>query len=376
VLIIPGGLISEKICAFVPGTRTLAMAKSGGGMTSRDRETMARTLFGFGQNPNVAGVIVHDGSPGSGYPELKVERLVSELAKSGKPVETVYVREEGGTLESITRGIKLARRMVHDASKLRREPVSISGLSLGVKCGASDPTSGMVGNPVVGYLFDRIVEAGGTAMFGETTEIIGCEELLAARAANQEVAGQILEAVRFIEERVLATGEDIRTVNPVPENIRAGISSLEEKSLGAIYKAGHHSIQGVLKYAERPRGPGLYLVDNWMGPNSIFPGYAAAGAQLTIFQYGGGASARTLLDPSPAVTAPLLWASANPTTYAVAKESLDFYSGTVFEGTETIEEAGERLLRLVIDVASGTLTHGETINYSDPIEVYGLDPLF
>lgn len=376
VLVIPGGLIADKICSFVPGTKTIAMAKSGGGMTTRDREAIARTLFGLGLNPNVAGVILHNGSPGAGYPELRPERLAAEMAQSGKPLEIINVRTEGGTLEAIMKGIKIARKMVYEASKLRREPVNISKLSLGVKCGASDPTSGMVGNPVVGYLFDRIVEAGGTAMFGETTEIIGAENILAARAVNEKVASEILEAVRFIEERALASGEDIRTMNPVPENIAAGISSLEEKSLGAIYKAGHHPIQGVLKYAERPLLPGLYLVDNWMGPNSIFPGYAAAGAQLTIFQYGGGASARTVLDPSPAVTSPLLWTSANPLTYTVAKESLDFYSGTVIEGTESIEEAGERLLHLVIDIASGTLTHGETVNYSEPIEVYGLDPLF
>jgi altronate dehydratase large subunit len=376
VLVIPGGLIAEKICAFVPGTKTFAIAKSGGGMTSRDREAIGRTFFGFGLNPNVAGVILHNGSPGAGYPELKVERLAAEIEKSGKPVEIIDVRKEGGTLEAITKGIKLARRMVLDASKMRREQVDIGKLSLGVKCGASDPTSGMVGNPVVGYLFDRIVDAGGTAMFGETTELIGAEQIVAARAVNEKVAGDILAAVRFIEERALATGEDIRTMNPVPENIAAGISSLEEKSLGAIYKAGHHPIQGVLKYAERPSGTGLYLVDNWMGPSSIFPGYAAAGAQLTIFQYGGGASARTILDPSPAVAAPLLWTSANPVTYAVAGESLDFYSGTVIEGKETIEEAGERLLYLVTEIASGTLTRGETVNYADPIEVYGLDPLF
>lgn len=376
VLVIPGGLIADKICAFVPGTTTIAMAKSGGGMTSRDREAIARTLFGLGLNPNVAGVILHNGSPGAGYTELRPERLAAEITPSGKPLEIINVKTEGGTLEAIAKGIKIARKMVYEASKHRREPVNISELSLGVKCGASDPTSGMVGNPVVGYLFDRIVDAGGTAMFGETTEIIGAEDIVAARAISKEVAAQILGAVRFIEERALASGEDIRTMNPVPENIASGISSLEEKSLGAIYKAGHHPIQGVLKYAERPSLPGLYLVDNWMGPNSIFPGYAAAGAQLTIFQYGGGAAARTVLDPSPAVTSPLLWTTANPMTYTVAKESLDFYSGTVIEGVESIEEAGERLLRLVVDIASGTLTHGETVNYSDPIEVYGLDPLF
>jgi altronate dehydratase large subunit len=376
VLVLPGGLIAEKICAFVPGTKTLAMARSGGGMTTRDREAIGRTFIGLGLNPNVAGVIAHNGYSGAGYPELRPELLASEIAKSGKPVELLNMQAAGGVLEAIAKGVKLARVMVYEASRLRRQPFSIGSLCLGVKCGASDPTSGMVGNPVVGYLFDRVVEAGGIAMFGETTEIIGAEHILAKRAVNDDVARDILEAVRFIEERALATGEDIRTMNPVPSNIAAGISTLEEKSLGAIHKAGHHPVQRVLKYAERPTGPGLYFVDNWMGPNSIFPGYAAAGAQLTIFQYGGGAVERTILDPSPAVAAPLLWTTANPISYSVAGESLDFYSGTVIEGKESLEEAGERLLKVVVDIASGTLTRGETIDYADPIEPYGLDPLF
>ena len=377
ILVIPGGLIAEKICAFVPGTKTIAMAKNGVGMTSRDREAIARTFFGLGRNPNVAGVILHTGDSAAGYPELRTERLASEIAKSGKPLEIINVEAEGGPLEAIQKGIRLARTMVREASKLRREPVGIGKLSLGVKCGASDPTSGMVGNPVVGYLFDRVVEAGGTAMFGETTEIIGAEHILSKRAVNEQVANDILEAVRVVEERALATGEDIRTMNPVPENVAAGISSLEEKSLGAIYKAGHQPIQGVLKYAERPAKPGLYLVDNWMGISSIFPGFAAAGNQLMLHQFGGGGAA---LDPwhapSPGVVAPLLWTSANPATYARTMEGLDFYSGAVIEGKESLEETGERLLLLVVDIASGTLTRGETVNFSDPIEVYSLDPLF
>ena len=148
-------------------------------------------------------------------------------------------------MEAIQKGIKIARELVFEASKVRREPCGLGKLSLGVKCGHSDPTSGMVGNPVAGYLFDRVVEAGGVAMFGETTEIIGAEHILSRRAVNREVEQEILARVKFIEERALSTGEDIRTVNPVPDNIAAGISTLEEKSLGAIYKAGHQPIQGV-----------------------------------------------------------------------------------------------------------------------------------
>jgi altronate dehydratase large subunit len=376
VLILPGGLIAEKICRFLPALKTLTTAKIGAGMTSRDRETVARTLFGLALNPNVAAVILHNGNLESTYPELRNERLAEEIGRSGKPVEIINVGAEGGTLEAIQKGILVGREMLYQASRLRREPVSIGKLSLGVKCGASDPTSGMVGNPVVGYVYDRVVEAGGTAMFGEVTEIIGAEHILAKRAVNERVAQEILDAVRFIEDRALATGEDIRTMNPVPENIAAGISTLEEKSLGAIHKAGSQPIAGVLKYAERPQRPGLYLVDNWMGPNSIFAGFAAAGAQLNIFQYGGGASANTIFDPFPAVVAPLVWTTANPGAYARSAGSLDFYSGGVIEGTETLEESGQRLLQIIVEIASGTLTRAEIISYDAPIEVYTLDPVF
>jgi len=378
VLVIPGGLVASKICEFVLGTRTILSAKGdGAGLTSRDRETIARTLFGLGLNPNVAAVIVQGGDPKTGYPELRTERLVQEITKSGKPVEVIDVSAEGGTLEAIQKGIKLAREMVFEASKTRREPASLGKLSIGVKCGYSDPTSGIVGNPVVGYLYDRVVEAGGVAMFGETTEIIGAEHILARRAINAQVGEEILARVRIIEEKALSTGEDIRTVNPVPDNIAGGISTLEEKSLGAIHKAGHQPIQGVLDYAERPQKSGLYLVDNWMGIPSIFTGYAASGVQLNLFQLGGGGSFfQSILEPSPDAIAPLLWTSANPSTYAWTMGSLDFYCGTVIEGKETLKEAGDRLLRVVVEIASGTVTRSETIHYLGPTEIYTLDPLF
>jgi altronate dehydratase large subunit len=378
VLVIPGGLVASKICDFVPGAKTIVTTQGGVGMTSRDRETVAGTLVGLGLNPNVAGVIVQGGSPQQGYPELRNERLFEEISRAGKPVKLIDTDREGGTLEAIQKGIQVAREMVFEASRVRREPASFGKLTVGVKCGGSDPTSGMVGNPVVGCLCDRLVEAGGTALFGETTEVIGAEHILSRRAVNAEVARQILERVRLTEERALATGEDLRTVNPAPENIAGGISTLEEKSLGAIFKAGHQPIQGVLKYGERPRGPGLYFVDCWMYVYSIYAGFAAAGAQLTLLQYGGGGNpGRTIFDPpSPGLVAPLLWASANPLTQAQDSGNLDFYSGTVIQGKERLEDAGERLVRQVLEIASGTLTRGETINYSNPTHIYTSDPVF
>ncbi|MFA5027536.1 MAG: UxaA family hydrolase [Candidatus Methylomirabilota bacterium] len=377
VLVIPQGIIAKSICDFVPGTRTLITADHGSGRTKNDRETIARILIGLGKNPNAASVIVHAASPGVGYPELYAERLADEIRQSGKRVELLDPGKDGGTYGAIVKGIRLARQMVYEASTLRREPVGDEHLSLGVKCGYSDTTSGIAGNPAVGYLFDKIVSAGGTAMFGETTEIIGAEQAVARRAVTPEIGRAILDAVARREALAMATGLDIRTVNPVPANIKGGLSSLEEKSLGAVHKAGTAPIQGMLRYAERPPKPGLYFVDNWMGSLSIFGGYAAAGANLVLFQLGGGGlSGRTLLESCPSVLAPFLWATANPKTYAAATDSVDFYSGTVIEGTESPEEAGERFYRIVTDIASGTVARSETVAYTEPLEMYLQEPRF
>jgi altronate dehydratase large subunit len=334
-------------------------------------------LIGLGRNPNTASVILFSLSSGSGYPELKPARIAEEIARSGKRVELIDVAREGGVLQAMEKGIRIAREMVQEASRIRRRPFGLDRLAIGVKCGASDATSGIAGNPVIGNLFDRLVENGGTAFFGENTEIIGAEHVLAKRAVNQEVARRILEVAEETERVAKSTGEDIRTVNPVPANIAGGISTLEEKSLGAIHKAGSAPIQGVLQYGERPEQKGLYFVDNWMSISSIFAGYAASGAQLSIFQLGGGGwSGNDLLYNSTAVVAPLMYTTANPRTAAMAPASVDFYSGTVIEGKETIEEAGERLLQMVLDIASGTFTRVETMKYAEPTQIYLKDPAF
>lgn len=377
VLILPGGLVSTKICEFVNGVRTIITTDVGSGRTTRDRETIARTLVGLGRNPNVYGVILHGISLGSGYPELQIETLASQIAETGKPVEVISVKQYPDGFKVIERGIRVARKMVQDASHVRREMLEDGHLSVAVKCGRSDATSGIAGNPVVGYLFDHVVGAGGSAFFGENTEIIGAEQILAKRAINEEVGREIIDVALATEERAKSYGEDIRSINPVPSNIAGGISTLEEKSLGAIAKGGTAPIQGVLRYAEAPPRKGLYFVDNWMTQLSIFVGYAAAGATLTIYQLGGGGFLEdTLLSPSLGVVAPLLWTTANQNTYQAAGESIDFYSGTVIEGKESLEEAGERLCELVRQVASGSLTKTETLKYQDPSQVYLQDSPF
>jgi altronate dehydratase large subunit len=377
VLVIPQGIISKSICDFVAGTRTIQTVDHGSGRTANDRDKIARVLIGLGRNPNVASVILHAASPGVGYPELRVERLADEIAAGDKRVEVLDPVKDGGVYGSIAKGIQLARRMVYEASKLRRMEVGDEHLCLGVKCGYSDTTSGIAGNPAIGYLFDKVVKAGGTAFLGETTEIIGAEHFLAKRAANPQVAKAILDAVAHREAMAKSTGVDIRTINPIPANIKGGLSSLEEKSLGAVHKAGTSTVQGVLQYGERPKGKGLYFVDCWMGSYSIFAGYAAAGSNLVMFQLGGGGLAgRELMEGCPAIVAPFMWCTPNPKTYEMARDNIDYYSGTVITDGEDPQEAGERLYRTVIDIASGTLSRSETLTHTDPIDLCLEEPRF
>lgn len=330
----------------------------------------------MGLNPNVASVILDGSGLATDEKEMAPESLAEEIAESGKRVE---ILEPGGedTIDLISKGVRLAREMVYDASKLRRKPCSDDCLMFGVKCGSSDTISGLAGNPAIGYVYDKLVKAGGTAFFGENTEIIGAEHVLAKRAVNRTVAEEILRVARETEERAKSTGQDIRTMNPIPANIRAGISTLEEKSLGAIHKAGSMPIQGVLKYAERPRKRGLYFVDNWAARTSIFVGYVAAGAQVVLFQLGGGGyRGDGPLYQTCSTIAPLVWCSANPKTRGIAGFNLDFYSGTIIEGKETVEEAGERLYKTILDISSGTMTRTEALTYVDPVELYTKGPVF
>ena len=167
----------------------------------------------------MGGVVVHDISPSEGYPELNLEKLASQMAESKKPVEFISSRKYPDNLQVIEKGVRVARQMVRDVSRARRELVGDSNLSIAVKCGRSDTTSGVAGNPVMGYLFDKVVAAGGTALFGETTEIIGAEHILARRAVTKEVGQAILDAARTVEERAKNSGEDIRTITPIPAKI-------------------------------------------------------------------------------------------------------------------------------------------------------------
>lgn len=318
------------------------------GRTEVDREVIARTLIGLMNNANVGGIVllaVKSGA-GSAYKNMCAERFEEEARKTGKPLRIVYLTNVGGSYNMLGETLRLTREVLLEVSDFRRENCPLSALTLGVKCGTSDATSGIAGNPCVGAAFDQLIRAGGTAFFSETTEIIGAEDLVAKRAVNESVAKKILSAARHWEDKAKATGEDIRKINPIPANIAAGISSLEEKSLGAIAKSGTSPIQDVLKYAEMPKGSGLYFVDSWMSSLSLPLCLTACGATIMLYQMGGGKIAQHPMMPSinPTVVSPFLYLTGNAVAYSRAPDNFDFDASSIMTEGASIPEMGTKLL--------------------------------
>lgn len=376
VLILPAtrnvNYICHRIALAVPGVTTFYTTGEYG-RTGGDRKRLARFLTGIARNPNVANVLLIGMPHGYGYPEFQTDALAAEIAKSGTRLEILNVDRCGGLEGTVVQGIRLARELVREATAMRREAAPLSKLTIGMKCGDSDATSGLAGNPALGRAVDRLIDAGGTALFSETLELIGAEQTLVQRAKTPEVAQRLLRLIADWEARAASIGEDIRTINPIPENIAAGITTLEEKSLGAVEKTGTRELSGVLDYCERPGEPGLWLMDAWMSSYSLLPSFAAAGAQLVLYQLGGNElppEDAPLSAVDPGLVAPLLTISGNPRTAKAAGDYLDVSTGGVLLGTETLDAAGEHILEEIVRAANGRSTRGETMRYPEPFEVF------
>ena len=378
VLIVPAGAdaneIVYRIANDVNGTRHIRVGEEYSRPRS-ERETIGRLLTGLGKNTNVAAVLVVSAHEHElEYKELRGDLLAEEIAKTGKPVELIDGFTEKGTRNTVAKGVEVVRRLVKEASKVRRKSCDVKHLTIGVKCGMSDPTSGISGNPSLGAAMDLLVDLGGTVVFNESSEWIGAEEALAERAVNKDVAKKIIDLVDFLDQRAQSYGEDIRSTNPNPSNKASGITTLEEKSLGAIAKGGTRTIRGLLRYAEKPPSNGLYLMDGWSPTYSNMIGLAAAGANLCIFQLGGEAYGP--IDPpvnviNASIVSPNMFTTGNPRTYRKAHSYIETSAGAdFFEGKISLSEAGERIFKKIVDIASGEMTKLETINYADPVEVY------
>jgi len=323
------------------------------------------TLVGVAKNPNVAGTLL----VAMGCEGLQPEPLREEIAKAGKPVQVINIQEIGSTRNAIAKGTQIVKDMAEKAKEQPRKPFDVSRLVVGVKCGGSDTTSGIAANPAIGIMSDMLVDAGASVVMTEPIEAIGAEEALAARAANEGVRKQILEWIGNEEKRWTVPGASVDFM--CAGNIQGGLTTLEEKSLGAIHKSGHRPITGVLKNREDyletvPPGGGLYLQEGIHVELHAMTYMAAAGVHIIVFATGTGGSFGHAVCPLVKVTG-------NPETWARMSEDMDVNASTIMQGKESIESVGKRIFDEVIAVASGKLTIGEQLGFYN-FAVWKRDP--
>jgi len=336
----------------------------GCGQTQPDLNQVTRTLISLGWNPNLAGVLLVS----LGCESVLVDEIAEGIAKSGKPVEKIVIQKVGGAIAALSQGSKLVQSMLTDASKIKREEFPDSELLLGVKCGASDTTSGLTSNPATGAVCDLLIDKGGTCVFGETTEFMGAEHILARRAATPQVANKIIDIVARMEKRANAMGFDMRGGQPTTGNIAGGLTTIEEKSLGAIVKGGTKPIQEVYEYGERPQGKGLSIVDTPGREPEFLTALGATGAQVIIFSTGLGA-------PQGFPFIPVIKVTGNPITYERLSVHLDVFIELADKAGSGIDRAGEALYQEVLAVASGKQTKAEIINYGNFPHIFTVGPV-
>lgn len=363
VLIFPTVVCSSTVAQVIsdktPGT-VCAIHPCGCGHVGEDKEQVIRTMVGFTGHPNVAGVLL----VGNGCELITPDVIAQELANVGQRVETIGVQEAGGTTRCVEEGKKLAERLLTEASGINRESVDVSELILGLECGGSDAFSGLTANPAAGVASDLLVAEGGTAIFTETSEMLGAEQILAKRAVDAEVERHIYEIIAAAEARARSMGVDIRGSQPAPGNIEGGLTTIEEKSLGCIRKGGSTTIMQVVKYAEKPTKKGLVIMDGTALDVMSDTGLIASGAQVIVFTTGRGTPVGTPI-------APVIKVSTNTNTYHRMKENIDINAGTIVDGKGTIQSVGERIFNEVLEVASGKLTKAEILGHRE-FDIYAL----
>lgn len=327
-------------------------------------------LFGFpggcgyveGAYNKLAALCSHSSSAavlvvGLGCEGTDAYRLADAIAKTGRPVEALKINEAGGDLKLIEQGSRLLVDFLQKASLAERVPMQPADLIVGTECGGSDATSGLAANPVTGAAGNRLVEAGGTYMIAELAELLGCGEILAARAVNEQVAEEVQTAIQEAEARSFASGRFAWGYG----NIMGGLTSIEEKSYGALAKSGNQPLQGLLRSYGPPPHKGFWLQisqpgSGWFhGDPEDINQFAACGAHLAMFTTGCGSTTGGLI--------PVVKVIANPTRSQLIRDNADFDASPIIQGEASVEEMGEALYAELLAVAAGKLTKSEVLGH-------------
>jgi len=356
VIILPVDDISNAACEAVTNNikGTMALPHAYGRLQfGEDLQLFFRTMIGTGSNPNVAAVIV------IGIEPEWTNQIVNGIAETGKPV-TGFSIERFGDIETIAKASRKAYEYVQWASELQRVECPIDTLYVSTKCGESDTTSGLASNPTVGNVFDRLNELGSTLSFGETSEITGGELICKEKAASPEVGEQFMntwnEYNDFINKEKT---DDLSGSQPTKGNIRGGLTTIEEKALGNLQKIGKKSrYVGVLKPAEAPKGKGLWFMDTSSAAAEAVTLWAASGAVVHFFPTGQGNIVGNPIEP-------VIKLSANPLTCKTMSEHIDLDISPILQGEITLDQAGDKLMEILLKTCNGRLTATEILGHNE-----------
>lgn len=327
-----------------------------------DNEYAVRLLIALIRHPNVGAVL----TVGLGCEYVQPKWLADIALSEGKEADWMFIQQEGGTRKAIQKGLSTVSRMREALRNTPRIPMKLSDLVVGAECGGSDYTSGLAGNAVVGRFYDRLVDANGTALFEEIVEAVGLRQHLVSRAATSKAALEI----GFTYDKALDYCKSVRQYSVSPGNFAGGLSTIEEKSMGAVIKSGSKPIQGVLKVGSRPPSRGLWLLDStpdphWMqfgitNPNDSegLMDLISCGCHIVILVTGRGNVVGSAVSPCIKVTG-------NSTTFQTLNEDMDFNAGPVLEGLLSLEEGADRLLWLTARVASGEQSKSEALGHKE-----------
>ncbi|MBE0691154.1 MAG: UxaA family hydrolase [Anaerolineae bacterium] len=354
VLILSGTLYANNLCRHVSNMIYGSVSIEhplGRTQVAPDLRLTRKFLSGTGANPNVGAVVIIDHFREE---NCTAEDIAHDISPTGKLIATVNIRYDGGYIKALDKALHYAADFTRQLSNQRREPVPVSKMLFGVNCGTSDTTSGLSSNVATGMTSDRIIEQGGRTILAETTEWMGAEPWFMARAENDEIRKQITDAIAHMEARALASGEDIRGSQPTGDNILGGLSSIEEKSMGATKKAGTKSkIVGYLDIADRPgEKSGLYVMYGPGHGGESISSIAAAGAQVLVFSTGGGHTISHPIMPTIKVTG-------NRNSYEAMQDTVDLDVSGILHDEITMEQGGEMVYDEVMATASGRLTKSE-----------------
>ena len=358
VVILPLDDLSNAACEAVANNikGTLALPHAYGRLQfGADLELHFRTLIGIGSNPNVAAVVV------IGIEEGWTNKVVEGIAKTGKPVVGFGI-ELHGDINTIMRASYEAKKLVQWASELKREECPISDLWVSTKCGESDTTTGLGSCPTVGNMYDKLIPQGIYGVFGETSEITGAEHICKARAATPEIGEKFYRVWKAYQEEVIEAHktDDLSESQPTKGNIAGGLTTIEEKALGNLEKIGRTCRYiDVLEPAETPsKGPGLYYMDTSSAAAECVTLMAAAGYTVHTFPTGQG---NVIGNP----ILPVIKISANPRTVRTMSEHIDLDVSGILRREQTIDQAGDALIDMIIRTANGRITSAEALGHRE-----------